>query len=290
MIEICNTLNIMYYLNSNNITTFHLAEGPGGFIEAIIYLRNKKQDIYYGMTLQSNNIDIPGWKKSKEFLKEHTNIHIENGIKCNGNLLDGDNLLYCYEKYKNSIDLITGDGGFDFSINFDNQEQQSIKLIYAQICYALAMQKKNGIFILKIFDSFTKSSLDLIYILCSYYNEVTIIKPYTSRMANSEKYLVCKNFKVKDYKFIEYLIYNFDTIISNDNNITNFLNIKLSLYFINKIEEINAIFGQQQIENINNTINKIISNDNNYSELIKNNIQKCIYWCNKNNIPINNKL
>tara|TARA_A100001015_G_scaffold199331_1_gene222500 strand:+ start:221 stop:1354 length:1134 start_codon:yes stop_codon:yes gene_type:complete len=286
IIEICNTINILPDLDKP-INSFHLAEGPGGFIEGLIYLHNNKNNKYYGMTLQSTNIDIPGWKKSRDFLKENTNVFIENGTTNDGNLLKQENLKYCYNKYKGSIDIITGDGGFDFSLDFDNQEQQSIKLLYAQICYALSIQKENGTFILKIFDIFTKGSLDLIYILCCFYSDITIMKPYTSRIANSEKYLICKNFKVKNYKLIEYLINNFDKFLENDKNISGFLNIDHSLYFINKIEEASAIFGQQQMENINNTINKIINNDSN-SELIKNNIQKCIYWCNKNNIPINN--
>ena len=65
------------------------------------------------------------------------------------------------------MDIITRDGGFDFSIDFNNQEQNSVKLIFSQICYALAMQKQGGTFILKIFDIFTKSTLELIYILCT---------------------------------------------------------------------------------------------------------------------------
>ena len=42
--------------------------------------------------------------------------------------------------------------GFDFSVDFNQQEKMSAKLIFAQICYALIMQKKGGHFILKFFD------------------------------------------------------------------------------------------------------------------------------------------
>ena len=58
-----------------------------------------------------------------------------------------ENLLYCLDKYANSMEIITGDGGFDFSVDFNKQEICSINLIFAQICFALAMQKKNGTFI-----------------------------------------------------------------------------------------------------------------------------------------------
>ena len=288
MIEICNNYNFLPD-KSKPLTTFHLAEGPGGFIEALVFLHENIENNYYGMTLQSSNIDIPSWKKSNDFLKKNKNVHIENGQQKNGDLLEKLNLSYCYKKYKNSMDIITGDGGFDFSVDFNNQEQNSIKLVFAQICYALSMQKKGGTFILKIFDIFTKSTLDLIYILCNYYESVNIIKPYTSRIANSEKYLVCQGFHAENYDIIEYFINNFDITIKNESFIVEFLNIPLSYIFINKIEECNAIFGQQQIENINNTITKIINNEKIEfnEELIYSNINRCLIWCNRNDIPVN---
>ena len=49
------------------------------------------------------------------------------------------------------MEIITADGGFDFSIDFNKQETLSIKLIFCQICYAIALQKSGGTFILKIF-------------------------------------------------------------------------------------------------------------------------------------------
>ena len=286
MVEICNNFEIIP-ANDNPIKSFHLAEGPGGFIEALIFLHDNPKNIYYGITLQSTNYDIPGWKKSQEFLKRNPNVIIDNGPEKNGDLFEANNLKYCYEKYKNSMDIITGDGGFDFSIDFNNQEKNSIKLIFAQICFALSMQKQGGKFILKIFDIFTKSTIDLLYLLNNLYETVYIIKPNTSRMANSEKYLVCINYYNKNNLLIEYFIDNFESIISSELYINGFLNVDIPYIFNNKLEEYKAIFGQQQIENINNTINKIINKDNFNEELIKSNIQKCVMWCTKYDIPFN---
>ena len=63
MIEMSKMLDLMDDL-PDKIKTFHLAEGPGGFIEAMCILRKNPNDIYYGMTLQ-NDIEssVPGWKK-----------------------------------------------------------------------------------------------------------------------------------------------------------------------------------------------------------------------------------
>ena len=118
MIEICNVLHILDNVKSS-LKSFHLAEGPGGFIEAIDMLRNNKNDIYYGMTLIDDNSDfVPGWKKSDALLKKNKNIIIEKGKDKTGNLFNYDNLLYCSNKYKGTIDIVTADGGFDFSIDF----------------------------------------------------------------------------------------------------------------------------------------------------------------------------
>ena len=38
-------------------------------------------------------------------------------------------------------------------------------------------------------------TLQLLYLLCYFYKEVHIYKPYTSREANSERYIVCKFMK-----------------------------------------------------------------------------------------------
>ena len=50
------------------------------------------------------------------------------------------------------------------------------------------MQKKDKTFVLKIFDIFNKISIDIVYSLSYYYKTIVfIIKPNTSRYANSEK-------------------------------------------------------------------------------------------------------
>ena len=267
LIEIFNLLNIEFF--QKKIQTFHLAEGPGGFIEAVQLLRSNDNDIYYGMTLIDSDDNVPGWKKSKYYLAKYSNIKIITGADNTGNLLNVDNLWFCYEKYKNSMDLVTGDGGFDFSIDFNQQEILSIKLIFCQICYAIAMQKKEGIFILKIFDVFISATIDIIYLLSTLYQKVYIIKPHTSRTANSERYLICKNFKLNNtYDLVKKFSELFPILNSNE-PIERFLNITIPYIYSNKIEDINAIIGQQQLENILATLSLLDNNKLDKLETIK---------------------
>ena len=290
MIEIINLFGLN--INQIPITTFHLAEGPGGFIEAIANLRKCKYDKYIGMTiLDDNDINVPSWKKTDQFLKENKNVFIETGIDNTGDILKIENFDYCVKKYGSSMDLITADGGFDFSVNFNQQEQNITKLLFAQLCFAICMQKREGSFILKLFDCFTHSTIDILYILSSFYKKVYITKPQTSRYANSEKYIVCKGFLFdSSADFYRYLYDAFNTMINTEKYINRFLQTPISLFFQTKLEEYNSVFGQQQIENIYYTLGLIEyknkSNDK-IDNIIKLNVQKCLQWCIKHNIQYN---
>lgn len=284
MIEMCHMLDILSELPIEKCKSFHLAEGPGGFIEALLFLRKNPNDIYYGMTLlEEHNQNVPGWRKSKVFLAEHKNVIIEKGKDERGDLMNPNNLLHCYKHYKGKMDLITGDGGFDFSVHYLSQEIVSAPLILCQISFAVAMQKRGGTFIIKMFDTFTKISLDILYLLSNIYETVHFVKPHTSRYANSEKYIICKNFKLDEISRQEMI--NILYKIMNKIQVTNgrldcLFPYDLPYYFVNKVEEYNAIFGQQQIENIGSTLNLIDNIKYEKLELIKkNNVQKCINWC-----------
>ena len=268
MIEIINVFGFLK--EYNNIKSFHLAEGPGGFIEAFNFTRDNHNDKYYGITLISDNINIPSWKKSNHYLNNNKKIIIETGPSKNGDLFLEKNFIYCYNNFKSSMDYITADGGFDFSLDFDKQEEVSFKLIITQVMYAIIMQKTNGNFILKIFDIFKYKTIEIIFLLSNLYENVYIYKPHTSRIANSEKYIICKNFKPINNKLIASILSNFTNIINNISNIKSLLCVNFPKIFINKIEEINAIYGQQQIENINTTLN-LIREYINISYIIKNN-------------------
>lgn len=289
-IEKCVEKNENNNQNKNqNFKSFHLAEGPGGFIEAMVYLRKNKMDEYYGMTLINNDSKCPGWKKSKRFIEENPNVIIEKGADETGNLLSRNNFMHCYKLYKNKMNLVTGDGGVDFSENFNNQEQLATKLIIAQVAYALIMQSDNGNFVLKVFDTFSKTTVDVLYLLSSLYKNVYIMKPQTSRYANSERYVICKGYCLyENEKIIDNIIKkiynNFDNLNSSL-YIETIYNFKCSHTFVSKLEEINIIIGKRQIDNIIATLN-LLSNKSidKIDYYKKKHMQKCIKWCEKYSI------
>ena len=133
---------------------------------------------------------------------------------------------------KNNCDVCTADGGFDFSIDFNKQEELSYRIILCEILIALSIQKKGGVFIVKIFDSYTLFTIKMLYILSKSYEKVVITKPYLSRPANSEKYIVCSGFRdidVELYTTLYRMVKDWDIYIEEYgiNNIHTLLNIYL---------------------------------------------------------------
>lgn len=277
---------------TDSIQSFHLAEGPGGFIEAMVYMRNNRSDIHYGMTLISDKRNIPKWNKIRSKLKFNPSLRFEHGATNTGDLLHPDNFEKCAMQYKNSMDFMTGDGGFDFSIDYEKQEVASTKLIFAQIIYAIMMQKKGGAFVLKIFDIFCNSTVQLLYLLNIFYDNVSICKPKTSRFANSEKYVICQDFKYSDTSQYYTPLYTIlDELHKNpDRCISSIFAFHIPLAFVREVEELNCIFGKKQLNTIHNTLMMIQEQRSDKIErLRKSNIEKCVQWCLKNNLPCHNQ-
>ena len=72
-------------------------------------------------------------------------------------------------------------------------------------------------------------------------------------------------------------------------HITEMLDIDVPYFFKNKIEELNIILGQTQLETMDNVIS-LFKNKNKgdkIGQITKSNIQKSIVWCEKYKIPYN---
>ena len=297
MIEIVKTFRLLPPKNTSPIHTFHLAEGPGGFIEAMVNMRQCPSDTYIGMTLldeNKNDPNVPGWKKSDAFLKQHTNVHLENGVSKTGDILLFDNFEYVVAKYADTkMDIVTADGGFDFSMDFNQQEKMIGRLLFAQMAFALCLNKRQGHFILKIFDCFMSHTIDILYILSSFYEKVYIMKPHTSRYANSEKYIVCIGFLYDNSAaFYPYLAETFRKMCEKPEggrflSLVSQEDLGIHQYFVKKIEEYNAIFGQKQIQNITYTLSLIDSKakQEKIDGLLLMNIQKSMDWCSRFQVP-----
>ena len=134
LIEIYKHFNILS--NYTSLKSFHLAEGPGGFIEATAFMRSNPLDTYYGITLTNDDdYSIPGWRKSQQLFKNYKNIIIEKGKTGNGNLYNVENYKHMASMYKNSMNIITADGGFDFSGTLISRKIMRFLCYTSGICY-----------------------------------------------------------------------------------------------------------------------------------------------------------
>jgi len=203
---------------------------------------------------------------------------------------------------KNSIDFLFYDL---FIENIDDKIANSnyniiIKILHSIFCY----QNIHGVCIIKAGDLFYKPIIDLLYILSNSYNNIYIIKPITCDITNNEKYIVCKDFCIHDNNlelYTHYLIefiktdnILLDDIInknmnSKDFHLHNIIKNDIPIHFLNKIEELNIIFGNSQLDAYNLMLNllKHKDKDEKIDSIKKINIQKSIHWCEKNNIPHN---
>ncbi len=277
-----------------HFTTLHLAEGPGGFMECI---NNMLQDMnysnykMYGMTLLKDEKSIPAWKKTSYFLEHNNHIEILRGKDGTGDLYNIDNIYDIMTHMKTKASIITGDGGFDFSNDFNQQESMSLPLLYCQSLAALLCQKKGGVFILKCFDTYQTKTLQLLYLLHKCYKHIHFVKPHTSRPANSEKYLVCVDFldNISEREIYKLLL-DIPKIGSTINN-----NLEISKYntsdmtFYNSINIINRIMFSRQKEFINATLDIITNNklDEKKEELFREQILTSSEWCKRYGVKIN---
>ena len=290
LIEIYNCFSISKHIRTKNPKTLHLAEAPGGFIEATLFYSkeyNIQCDLMVGVSLlNKDNNNTPLW--NTHAFDKYKNVILENDNNYNYDMTNNKTFSYLKNKYDTYFDIITSDGGFDFSSDFNNQEILSQPLILAEILYAIAFQEIGGMFVLKMFDCFTLLTVQYLYLLTSVYEKVYVYKPNTSRMANSEKYIVCINY-INTAENRNAFIKAIPDILSNSYNIKSIIKFDIPLYFYQRIEEINAILGQQQLEAISSTIS-LITHKTQKEKLInlkETNIHKCISWCNKHNFNYN---
>jgi 23S rRNA U2552 (ribose-2'-O)-methylase RlmE/FtsJ/DNA-directed RNA polymerase subunit E'/Rpb7 len=184
----------------------NLAEGPGGFIQCLLTYRNFqhqqawKGDVYKAITLKGETHNSWEFGESRKYFgkasSEGYSVDLSYGKSGDGDLINLDNIGHFTGSVGEHLcQLITADGGIEVTGEaYALQEYNNTKLFFAEILTALHNQAKNGALILKVYDVYYNTTVQMIHLLSIYYDKIIMIKPKTSRPANSEKYLVCTNF------------------------------------------------------------------------------------------------
>lgn len=195
---------------------------------------------------------------------------------------------YNYHK----LDLII----FEFNPDEYTDTTKYINNMILILLIIIKNQKNQGISIIKIDNILYKTVIDVIFILSGIYDKMYLVKSSISNITKGERYLICKGFN-ENCNNKKLLISIEEKILSiiNDNELMNnkcissIIDNDLPYYLLNKLEESNIVIGQQQLEAYDQIIN--IFKNRNREEKLENlkrtHIQKCIQWCEKNQLPHN---
>lgn len=276
MIEIILDNNVMFSVTDIRVAC--VCEGPGGFVQALNDLciqHNVYAHPIDCISLISDDKKIPSWK-----LHNVDNYNIHKGIDGTGNIYNIENIEHFVQNVgKNTCYIVTADGGFDFSKDFNSQEKDFLLLLLCEIFICLNIQREGGCFIVKVFDLFDDKTICMISFLRMFYTEIIFHKPKTSRPANSEKYIVCKNF-IKTHKNLLSSLRTY--IIDKNTNIKEIIQENVYVDTYRHICIYNKMFVKNQMYYIEKTLNLIKT-----SRFVKNdNIKFCIEWCKKYNVAI----
>ena len=115
-----------------------------------------------------------------------------------------------------------------------------------------------------------------------FYEEVIIYKPDTSRPANSEKYLVCKNFlgiSSNELGNLLRIVKNWNIYEDGENIfIQEIISNEIPKYFINNVIQYNDNNACKQLKTIIKTLN-ILKKNNNSEKSLEEQIEIAKKWC-----------
>jgi len=213
-------------LNPDGVLYFaDVAAGPGGFTEYCSWrcwrLYQEWQTVTpnepppnavkfsrsWGFTLAGND-DF----KPQRFNQDAPNNTFDQcyGPRQDGNLYTEENQR-SFEKVINDgtnglgVALMMGDGGASVAGEENLQETKMKQLVLCQFIAALLNVLQGGIFVCKLFDCFTPFTVGCLFVLFKTFREFAIIKPVTSRPANSERYVVVRHKLQRRPDVVEYL-------------------------------------------------------------------------------------
>lgn len=175
-----------------------ICAGPGGFTD-YLYWRLDGRAKGFGMTLAGDH----DWAQSELFVSHIPNFTKVYGPEGNGNIFNPNNIEALYNAISADTDnrmvqLVTADGGMAVDGQENAQEQAHKRLVLCQYLTALRILRKGGSFLCKVFDVYTDFSVEMMYLLAQCFEKFCIIKPYTSRPANSERYVIGLGLREQD--------------------------------------------------------------------------------------------
>ena len=194
------------------MVTGQIGDNPGGFSQALIFYRRHKyknnfeKNIIFGM-----NANQPSELKTEKFVqlynKEQGKTKIFE-IGSPGGVLDHSSLLNYISLFDNlKADFVTANGGADLDPkNLDQRDLLFSHILFSEVVLSLCIQKEEGNMVAKILNIDYQITADILCLLYCLYDKIEIVKPVTTRLHSSERYVLCYGFKGIDKKDKEKLL------------------------------------------------------------------------------------
>jgi hypothetical protein len=254
-------------------------------------------NLFYDFLEVSVTLNIFEPYKNKHIKTLHITHNNTDSIECFEMLRENySDEIVCYDTINEDIINVINDKKFEF-LFFEADVSSYNNYIVSLINYVMVIlrnQTFGGMCVIKIDNIFHKPLVDVLYLLSSLYDKVYVLKPNTSNITTFDKYIICKNFHHNEYSDTRYLKLNYYRLLIflkklENKHIESILDFGIPYYFTIKLQDMNIIIGQQQIDSLDLIMN-ILKNKNREEKIEtikKSNIQKSVSWCEKYKIPFN---
>jgi hypothetical protein len=238
LLEIVRTFNVLDHNAPLNIMTI---SQPPGYINVIAHARNYcVKDRYLNIKPSPDTFALTGdWTSAP---------------------LSVAGISYFAAVHRNTMNVIFAE--IEPNNGLESREVVDFSKVFSQVVYAICMQSTSGTFILTIADIFRAHTIDILAILSIVYETVHIAKPSSSRADTAERFVVCQDFRpiagANVYSYLHQCFVDLSQTRKCPGIYTHrIFAAEIPSIFLDKISEINAVLGQQQLENLKTTISLI---------------------------------
>lgn len=231
----------------------------------------------FDITNNNDTIQIIGDSDKISFSEDSIKLFKQKTNKTT--LLSKDKFVKGADIKNNSCDLIIAYINSKSISDLNFIEQETYLDLLKIIINILKNTADKGNVVLQLYDTLTITSLKMIYILQSFFEDAIIYKPFLSRDSDSDKFLILKNFKPK-YDIIKQLESVAKQINNNSYMSDIFPELVLPKEYLNTFKFINIkLVNNQQI--MINEIIKYIKGNNYFGDkyhLFRNKQIECSKW------------
>jgi|ETNvirenome_6_85_1030632.scaffolds.fasta_scaffold00148_23 23S rRNA U2552 (ribose-2'-O)-methylase RlmE/FtsJ len=186
--KLIEILHILKYPKSDTIINVAaIADAPGGFAQAYTQYFGKNVNVL----TTSLKTDLIVYDK---LIINNKQITIDYLKTKDGDITNIENILYI-EKIKTKFEIVSCDGAFDHDKYNKCKEILHIQLLLAEIVSSLLLCKIDGYCIIKLYNRYTDITVKLLYWFSSYFENIKLYKPKSSRIASQEVFIIGEKFK-----------------------------------------------------------------------------------------------